>query len=249
MDNNRNVGGVVFLGIIILIFVIGGYFLMNYMTKDNNDKEKMEEINDLRINTSKDYIYFENTEEIEDEIYKEDIVLNFIGLEDLNSNLHNELEELSKNQVLYTDQEVPEGIICSLYSFSYREYVKTEYKDLVSVVIHDYDYTCGTSAVPKKTKSYVIDITTGKILSDEEILSKFEISEDLINSSVKKRLDDTQVLDEEEQVIDIEGTLENLKNTEYGEEKALSISKNGKLVINFLVKSNKINYNDSIELN
>lgn len=249
MDSSKNIGGVIVLGIIILTFVIGGYFLMDYMTKETEVKEKKTEVNDLRINTSKDYIYFENTEEIEEEIYKEDVVLNFKGLEDVNSALYNELETLSENQVLYTDQEVPEGIVCSLYSFSYREYTKTEYKDLVSVVISDYDYTCGTSAVPKGTKSYVIDITSGKILSNEELLNKFEITDDVINESVKKRLEDTQTLDEEEQVIDIDGTLENLKNSEYGQEKALSISKNGKLVINFLVKSNKINYNDSIELN
>ena len=35
----------------------------------------------------------------------------------------------------------------------------------------------------------------------------------------------------------------------YGTNKALNISKNGKLMINFIVKSNKINYNDNIELN
>ena len=40
-----------------------------------------------------------------------------------------------------------------------------------------------------------------------------------------------------------------IKNGIYVTNKALSISKNGKLVINFIVKSNKINYNDSIELN
>jgi len=50
-------------------------------------------------------------------------------------------------------------------------------------------------------------------------------------------------------VIDTENTINDIKNGIYGTNKALSISKNGKLVINFIVKSNKINYNDSIELN
>ena len=64
-----------------------------------------------------------------------------------------------------------------------------------------------------------------------------------------QRLNDTQVLDGDTQVIDIEGTISDIKNSEYGTVKSLSISKTGNLVINFIVKSNRINYNDSIELN
>ena len=70
-----------------------------------------------------------------------------------------------------------------------------------------------------------------------------------IYDSIKKRLENTQTLDEDNQVIDINGTLEYLKNGSYGINKALSVSKNGKLTINFIVKSNKINYNDSVEIN
>ena len=49
--------------------------------------------------------------------------------------------------------------------------------------------------------------------------------------------------------IDIDGTINDFNNTTYNNLKTLSVSKNGKLKINFIVKSNKINYNDSIELN
>ena len=75
------------------------------------------------------------------------------------------------------------------------------------------------------------------------------VSANSIIESLNKRLADTQVLDGEVGVIDTENTIIDFKNGTFGTNKALSISKNGKLVINFIVKSNKINYNDSIELN
>ena len=255
MDNTKNTIGAIFLGIIILAFIIGGFFAMKYLTNPKNIK-KEEKTNEelkteLRINTSKDYIYFDNTKEIIGEIYKEDVVLNFKGLEQINETLHNEVENLSNNIVKTDNQEIPEGVTCEndLYSFSYRDYENTQYQKYSSVVIRDYDYNCINGSLPRNLKSFVIDNTSGKIITNEELLSTFNITEDSIIEQVKKRLEDTQILDEDIQVIDIEGTINDFNNTTYNNLKALSISKNGKLKINFIVKSNKINYNDSIELN
>ena len=117
------------------------------------------------------------------------------------------------------------------------------------MIIKDYDYNCVNSSIPKNVKSYVIDIKNGNIISNDELLKKYNVSEESIIEQVKKRLEDTQILDEEVQIIDIDGTLNEVKSGTYGINKALSVSKNGKLMINFIVKSNKINYNDSIELN
>ena len=81
------------------------------------------------------------------------------------------------------------------------------------------------------------------------MLQTFSITDDKIIENVNKRLGDTQVLDGDIGVINTESTINDIKNGQYGVDKALSISKNGKLAINFIVKSNKINYNDSVELN
>ena len=115
--------------------------------------------------------------------------------------------------------------------------------------MRDYDYNCVSSSTPTNIKSYVVDIKDKKVLTNEELLTKYNISEENIIEQIKKRLEDTQILDEDVQVIDIDGTINDLKNGTYGTNKALNISKNGKLMINFIVKSNKINYNDNIELN
>ena len=236
MDNTRNKFGVIVLGIILLFFIVGGYFFMDYMLKtpdkDKKNNKQEPEVVDLRINKSKDYIYYDNETEIIDDIFKRDVIINIGGYEIINDTLHSELESINSNQVRVTTEEIPEGTTCEndLYSFSYRDYEIMEYGDYKSLVIKDYDYN-------------------GKNLTNEELLTKFNLNEDNILEQVKKRLEDTQILDEDVQVIDVDGTLNDIKNSTYGTNKALSISKNGKLMLNFIVKSNKINYNDSIELN
>lgn len=254
MDNTKNKVGVIFLGIILLIFIVGGYFFMKYMVNNPSEEKKkgiVELKNEVRINNKKDYIYLDNSVEIIDDIFKQDIILNFKGLEDENSKLHSELETIGNNAIKIDGQEIPEDVTCEkdLYSFSYRNYEITEFSYYASVVIVDYDYNCVNGSVPINIKSYVINKDNGSIITNEELLSAFLISEEKIVEKVKKRLEDTQVLDGEVGVIDIENTVNNVKNGTYGIDKALSISKNGKIVINFIVKSNKINYNDSIELN
>ncbi len=254
MEEAKNKVGVVILIIIILVFVVGGYFLMDYMVNSSNDNKsisKEEEAKEFRIDTSKDYIYTVLGEEIIEDIYKEDLVLNIKGLESINESLQNELEELSKEQEIVDGQEIPEGITCEneLYSFKYRGYTITAYGDYVSVVIVDYLYNCVNGSVPYAIKSYVINKSNGNIISDDELLSIFGKSNDDIINGVKSRLETTQVIDEENgSVIDVDGTINGVNNGTYQKDKALSVSRNGKLTFNFIVKSNKIDYNDSIEL-
>ena len=185
---------------------------MEYMLKTpdkTKSARKEQEITDIRMNKKKDYIYFENTTEIINDIFKQDVIFNIKGLENYNNTLHNELEELSKNEVKVTTEEIPEGITCEndLYSFTYRDYDLIEYGDYKSLIIKDYDYNCVNSSIPKNVKSYVIDIKNGNIISNDELLKKYNVSEESIIEQVKKRLEDTQILDEDVQIIDIDGTL------------------------------------------
>ena len=57
MDSAKNKMGVIFLGIVLLAFVVGGYFFMKYMV-ENPTKEKKKGIvelkNEVRINNKKD---------------------------------------------------------------------------------------------------------------------------------------------------------------------------------------------------
>ena len=84
MDNTKNKIGVIFLIIVLLLFIVGGYFFMEYMLKTPDkikNARKDQEITDIRINKKKDYIYFENTTEIINDIFKQDVIFNIKGLE------------------------------------------------------------------------------------------------------------------------------------------------------------------------
>ena len=259
MDNTKNIVGLIFFIIIILLFSIGGYFFMNYMlddfSKESNDDNGITELREIRIDATKDYIYYENSEDIlpEEHIEKQDVIINIKGFENINEELASELASYEDEKVSLDDVTLEEGTTCSneanLYSFPYREYEDTTFGDYISLVINDFTYNCTSGNRIENIKSYVIDKNTGDLYTSEELLEKFDISEEDILTQVRDRLNDTQVLNEGSEVIDIEGPINAIETGEYGTVKSLSISKTGELVINFIVKSNVINYNDSIELN
>ena len=259
MDNTKNVAGLIMFIIILLLFTVGGYFFMNYMlndfSKENNETEGITELREIRIDSTKDYIYYENTEDIlhEEHIAKEDVVINIKGFENINATLAQELDSYDSEKISIDEATIPEGSTCvneaNLYSFPYREYQDNVFVDYISLVINDFSYNCVNGSRIENIKGYVIDKNTGEIIPEEQLLVDFGVTEDDIINTIRKRLSDTQVLDEGIQVIDIDGTIADIQNGEYGVVKSLSISKTGKLVINFIVKSNRINYNDNVELN
>ncbi len=256
MDNTKNIVGLIFFIIILCIFIVGGYFFMEYILDNYESKEKgnVVEIKEIRIDAQKDYVYLENTEEIipEENISLSDVVINIKGFEDINNTLHNELEQIKTEKVSLDSITLEEGQTCSneakLYSLTYREYNTNIYRNYINLVINDYDYNCVNGNAIKNIKSYVINKENGVAYTEEELLSIFNVTEEMIIEKVTERLHDTQVLDGDTQVIDVDKTIDSIKNGKYGENKALSVSKTGKLELNFIVISNRINYNDTITI-
>ena len=260
MNKTKNIVSAIILLIIILLFVVGGFFFMNYFTnKEDNNKvgTTNKKVQDIRINTTKDYIYYENEEEFieEAEIEKKDVIINFTTQKDLNNTLHQELENIYNNITYIKDNSIPDGTIYTnnakgIYSTMYRDYIDNTYGDYISLVILDFKYDVINSSVIDSIKGYVIKKTTGELLTPEELLKIFEVTEEQIIEKVKKRLDDSQVMEEDKTIINIDDTIKSIKNNDYYKGvKTLSINKNGKLTLNFIVKTNEINYNDSVELN
>lgn len=259
MENNKNVLGMTLLLIIILFFSVGGFFLMRYFTSDNHGKNKAnieEVIKDLRLDKSRDYIYFENGEEVleSEEIHHDTAVFNFSSLQYLNEQLKKEEDELYADVKYTKDMELPkednEGNEITYnendegyYSLKYRDYDDSQFGNYVSLVVKDYYYDIKDGNDPINLKGYVVDINTGKLVSEDDLLAKYDVTMDKIREKVKERLSDTQVLVGEESVINIEETLKNI------DKHALTINKVGKLMITFVVKSNQNNYNDSVVIN
>ena len=249
MEQEHNKLGVTFLIILIVIFVVGGYFAMRYFTtehevKENTDVKETENNVDLRIDSSKDYIVYENAEEVlhDEHIEYIDASINVKGLESVNNTLKQEMNTIRKS-IKYTkdlEEELSEDATENdegIYSLDYREFKDYKYDNYLSLVVMDYTYDIVKTHQPKALKSYVVDINEGKVISEEELLTKYNVSLEDIKEKVKTRLNETMVNSANNVLVD-----ETLKLENY----TLYINNTGDLEISFVVKSTENNYNDSI---
>lgn len=237
---------------VVIALIVGGYIY----TKDLSSKDskttikKEEEIIDYRIDKDKDYIYFENEEivSMDPELTYSDVVLNIEGADIINSKLKTEMDSIRKTIVKLdeTNKDESKTILydeTEVYSAIERNYIIYKSKNYYSLVINDIDFNCYTDFLTKSLVSYTIDIKNGSILTDEEMLKKYNVTEDDIKEKVAARIDETQSADENIEVINKDETLNSLFDN-------CAFYINGEdLYLTFIVKSNFVNYNDNVKLN
>ena len=253
MEKTSNIVKSIFLVAILLVFIIGGYILTKVMInepeKDTKPTQKTQTYADIRVDKTKDYIYYENESEVLEsvDILYRDAVFNLESMSEVNNVLKQENESI-KQSIKYTKdvddisddaEKNDEGI----YSLEYREYTDYNFDKYLSLVVNDNYYDIEKGVIAKDVKSYVVNKETGEIISPDTLLSDNNLDMDAVKAKIKQRLIDTQTISDEEQTINIDETLNNLGQY------ALYINKTGKLSISFIVKTSNNNYNDSIELN
>lgn len=247
-----------FMAILFFSFVgflvIGGYVLTKQIkptSKKDTGFSKLEE-KEFKIDKTKDYIYFENKETVNDEpdITYMEPVINIKSAEVINNTLKNENNTLRKTvtylkgQTLDESKEImfPEVEIYQAQARDYEVYQTNKYATLV---INSYNFDCYEGVLINGLKSYIVSIEKGKLLSNEEIHTTFNITDDTIKSLVNDHLLNNQTIDNGVEVINIEATLSNLFNDgNY----AFYID-NNELYFSFIVKSNLIDYNENIKVN
>ncbi len=246
MEKFKNSVGMVFLIILLLTFIVGGYFAMRYFTQHTPEHEKKQDQEktkiDLRIDKSKDYIYYENEDEIleSEEISFLDAVINIKGMEDVNKLLKSEEDALRKTVKYSKDVELPEDVKeneAGIYSLEYRDYKDYAYSKYLSLVAIDYSYSLVNGSIPTHITSYVVDKESGKQIDGDAILQMYNTNMDNVKNKVKQRLEETQTLNSD---INITETLNNFST--FG----LFIDKVGELEVSFIVKTNETSYNDSV---
>ena len=249
MDENfKGKFGFILFIFIILFLAIGGFFFTKYVLSEKKEEVK-EEVTDYKIDKNKDYIYYTDNETISEEAELEymNVVINLKGQETLTNSLKEENERYKNNVKYISDQtELPSEIINynndNIYALTYRTYENYEFDKYVSLVIKDYNYSCFDLLTFTTTKSYVFDTTTGKLLEDTDILNKYNTTIDKIKEQMKEYLNSKQTKVEDVDLIKIDETINELNNY------SLYINEYGRLYISFLVKSNKEDYNDSMEV-
>lgn len=235
---------VYFFIFVIFVFIFGGFYLMKKSEKLKNvvDKKVTEvKDTDIRLDKTKDYIYYSDVNVVEGELdieYK-NININFEDKEGVAAIVNKENEEMSKSPVY--DETNEEANYNHLISAKFAKYEIIHYVDYITLVVNKYSFDYKTIITTLGSDVYVFDKTSGKLYNNDELLSKFSINKDGIKEKVETYLNDKNLVSEENK-IDVEQTISN--NTKYN----LYVDKLGRLVISILVKAEKSDYNDIIVL-
>lgn len=235
---------VYFFIFVILVFIFGGFYLMKKSEKLKNvvDKKVTEvKDTDIRLDKTKDYIYYSDVNVVEGELdieYK-NININFEDKEGVAAIVNKENEEMSKSPVY--DETNEEANYNHLISAKFAKYEIIHYVDYITLVVNKYSFDYKTIITTLGSDVYVFDKTSGKLYNNDELLSKFSVNKDGIKEKVETYLNDKNLVSEENK-IDVEKTISD--NTKYN----LYVDKLGRLVISILVKAEKSDYNDIIVL-
>ena len=230
--------------IIIFIFIFGGFYLMKqseHLKNEVNQTVTEFKSTDIRTDPTKEYIYYTNVNVVEGELdieYK-DININFEDKNGIQNILNKENEEMSKTPVY--DETNDKANYNHLISAKFAKYDIVYYSDYISIVENKFSFNYETIISYLESSAYVFDKNTGKLYSNDELLSKFNINKDDIKTKLTTYLNDQSLINKENP-IKVEETINNLSNYE------LYVDKLGRLVITILVKAEQNDYNDIIVL-
>lgn len=229
--------------IIVLVFIFGGFYLMKKSESLKNEVNQTiseEKDTDIRIDETKEYIYFTNLNVIESELdieYK-DIVINFEDKENIQNEINTENKEFSES-VKY-DESNEKAIYNHLVSAKFNKFDIFYYSNYISIVKNTYSFDYENLVTFIQSKAYVFDKKTGKLYNNDELLSIFNINKDDIKGVITTYLNDQNLITDNP--INVDETINNISNYE------LYVDKLGRLVVTILVKAEQSNYNDVIVL-
>ena len=241
--------------IIVLVFIFGGFYLMKKSESLKNEVNQTiseEKDTDIRIDKTKEYIYFTNLNVIESELdieYK-DIVINFEDKENIQNEINTENKEFSES-VKY-DESNEKAIYNHLVSAKFNKFDIFYYSNYISIVKNTYSFDYENLVTFIQSKAYVFDKKTGKLYNNDELLSIFNINKDDIKGVITTYLNDQNLITDNP--INVDETINSLISIGIkvwmltGDKFELYVDKLGRLVVTILVKAEQSNYNDVIVL-
>lgn len=252
-EKNKAIFGCVFFLVLILFIGIGGYIYTFNSDKHKEISNESKITDEYKKDKEKDYIYYTNEITVSEKlniVYKNpvinldnslsDAIYNEISAE--NDKYYNEIKKISQ-----TSNDTGKEIAFDtddIYSATIRDYENFEYENYVTLVVTDSLYDCfsGVHDYPM-IKSYIFDVEKNERISNIDILEKYGITLSEVKDKIRTKLQEDQTVDGEVEVIKIDETIDNLSNDNtYG----IYIDDTGNLFIKYVVKSNQINYNESM---
>ena len=251
--------GFFFFFLFIIALVVGGYYLINHKFKDEKTTAVEEKVisDALKIDKSKTFVYKEVDSVLNEDIpiiYEYPIInLNTEEIRGINATLKSEISTIKNNVKLQNQVQIDpnEEILYNegnIYSASIRDYEIYDNVEYSSLVILDYSYYCTGKSGPKDIKAYTFNVETGAMLNKEQLLEKYRKTNEDINEAIKSHLakELTKIIETDAtkvNFIEITNTIESL---EYNKTIVYYINQEGKLALNFVVKTEGFDYNDII---
>lgn len=254
-DENSNYIGFVCFFLLIIIIVISGSVVLykshqsKSISKNFSNNETI--INDkMKVETEEDFIYYvdEIVEESLSLVYKKAIInLNSEDAKTVNEILE-KLVDSSKNSIIKSNSEEN---LCEngneIFSYNSLDYSIYSYNEYLTLVVSENNNSCKDDlSRPQKIYSYTFDILTGKLISFDDLLSKYDITYTKVLEKIKNHLEEQQTIIDGVPTIKIDETINELKSNETY---IIFFSETKKLVVKYIVKTNSVDYNDIIELN
>jgi len=222
-----------FLSIVVFLLIICGIILGgNYLIKEGTTKE--EEVETIKKDKSKDYIYFTNeaTISISQEITYKDININIDSVDatKLEETLNNNMSAIRNSYTMLSDINIDKSTILyelsddDIYQADFIKYNILESKNYLTIIVSSGNINVTNEDNYSSTDVYTISKINGKVLSNEDILTLSGVSTDTLNEKLK----------------DYDGII-----TSY----TLYFDKYQKVYANVVVESEDLTYNDSIKIN
>lgn len=257
-ESSNYLGFGLFFFLIVLIVLFGSILLFwNVQSKRNekkiNSNSEVIVSDKNKQDKTKDFIYFTEEETISEELN----IIHKIPIVNLNSedanNVNKEMREYA-NSIKTTLQKVnEEENVCSeesdgnIYQTKFLDYAIYTYQEFITLVVRESFYSCASGiSTSSYVKSYTFNVLTGKKLDFKSLLSKYNTTMTRVLEQMQNSLDEAQSIIEEVPNIAIEETINSLKEQETY---ILYIDEFGDLVINYVVKTNSVDYNDTITIN
>ena len=238
----KNAGSIVLFVLILLVITIGGYFGIKKITnKDTNQDNNTQniEVKSIKKDDSKDFVYFINEKELSEkkELKYKDIVIN-INSEDaskLEKELNDKMASIKNNVTKINEVDIDTSnmiIDDDIYEAEMIDYTIATSTDYLSITVNNYTYNLKEEATNAKLSFYVFDLSTGKLLTNRDILNKENKTDQDMRARIREYI-------KNDEGVDIDATL----NQEY----KLSISDSGKIIINTIVKTSSLDYSVAID--
>jgi flagellar basal body-associated protein FliL len=246
MDNSlKNKSSIAIFVIILLLIAGGGYYLINYVSFDKKQDSK-EYTNDATIKCAKllenqDYVYYTDEDVLSKSLdliyYHININLDTDDAQNLSTKLNQNMDAIKSDVTKISTSNVDKASLIynqdDIYQAKMINYDYWTTSKYLNIVVSNYTFDATTEDANKDFNYYVFSLTSGKLLTNHDLLVNEDLTEQDVITKIRSYFADDTTID-----------IDKIMNDPY----YLSIAKNGNIVINLIVTSTDFNYNISIEM-